>query len=202
MKMHHCPTIKLPPGSLRPRPLTEEEERFQDPVSKWWDGFKDKFRGVRDSWGNFETRDKSEVKQLFQDMFPPEIRPKMRFVGLGSRRISFVSDANICYKFQYLDLGDQNMQEIREGMAHPDLCCFTKLFDFSFDGLTLACEAAEEPEEKTFVDTFTQDAAWMQDRLLEYGSSGHSRTLELMLDAGILNKPQEDVIRDLMKFQR
>lgn len=207
MKMHHCPTLKLPPGSLRPRPLVEEEEELQDPVSEWYGEFKYEYKSVRASWGDpvdLATMERRDVKKLYQDMFPDGIRDRMRFVGIGTKRISFVSDANICYKFQYNDFGDQNMQEIREGLAHPDLCCFTKLFDHAPDGLSLACEAAEAPEERAFYETFTQSPQWIQDQLTAYATGGESRGLEMMLDpeTELLNEQQALVVKDLMKFQR
>lgn len=135
-------------------------------------------------------------------MFPEGIRERMRFVGEGTTRIVFVSDANVCYKFEYNSWKNQSRSELREALAWPDLTCFPHLVDWSEDGLALAFEVAEEPTMQEFVQVFTQTPSWIADRLREYATEGESRGLDMMLGADVLNAAQAQVVRDLMKFQR
>lgn len=49
MKKHHMPVFKLPAGIKLARPRLDEDEG--DPVSAWFEDFKDKYASVRDGWG-------------------------------------------------------------------------------------------------------------------------------------------------------
>lgn len=202
MKKCHLPVYKLPKG-YRLVPPRLDEAVANDPVSVWFDGFKNKYAEVLASWpSNLPQQSYDVFEKLYGEMFPPEIRGRMRLVGKGTTRIVFISDANVCYKFEYNAWRNQSVKELQEALAWPDLTCFPHLLDWSRDGLAMAFEVAEEPTLQEFVEVFTQTPTWIAGRLREYAEDGESRGLEMMLDSGVLNEAQAGVVRDLMKFQK
>jgi len=186
---YHLPVYKLPKGYRLVRPGLNESDTG-DPVSAWFRDFKDRYAQVLATWPkDLERQPLSVFERLYGEMFPPDIRERMRFVGKGTTRMVFVSDSNVAYKFEYNAWNNQSLRELQEALAWPDLTCFPHLIDWSRDGLAIAFEVAEEPTMKEFTDIFTQTPTWMADRLKEYAESGESRMLNLMLDSGVLNAP-------------
>ena len=142
------PVFKLPAGIKLAKPRLDEDEG--DLVSAWFESFKDKYASVRDGWGysqadlaSMAIHDPQEFRKLFYDMFPDGIREKMRFVGAGTTRICFISDRNVCYKFEYNDYNSQSLNEIRDALRWGHLSCFPRLFSHSADGCAMAYEVAE-----------------------------------------------------------
>ena len=91
------PVFKLPAGIKLAKPRLDEDGS-NDSVSTWFEGFKDKYASVRDGWGDqadlasMAIQDPQGFRKHFYDMFPDDIREKMRFVGAGTTRICFISD--------------------------------------------------------------------------------------------------------------
>lgn len=208
MKMHHMPVFKLPRGYKLARPRVDEAEGGDDVVSRWFEGFKDKYVSVRDSWGftgaqliRMSIHEPEKFQQLYGNMFPEEIRGKMRYVGTGSTRISFISDANVCYKFEYNDYNSQSQSEIRDAKRWGHLKCFPKLFSYSMDGCAMAYEVAEAPTDNDFRYLFGgMDSRWLGEQLELYAKSDPNNRLQLLIEAGVMNSPQEKVLLDLMEF--
>lgn len=201
------PVFKLPAGIKLAKPRLDEDEG--DLVSAWFESFKDKYASVRDGWGysqadlaSMAIHDPQEFRKLFYDMFPDGIREKMRFVGAGTTRICFISDRNVCYKFEYNDYNSQSLNEIRDALRWGHLSCFPRLFSHSADGCAMAYEVAEKPTQNDFVHLFAgADCDWVASQLSLYAKSESDR-LGLLLGSGELNPPQEKILRDLMQFQR
>lgn len=201
MTKHHMPVFKLPKG-IRLAPPRLDESGSADPVAEWFSSFKDRWRSVRDSWPDPAAMGAERLKEAFSGVFPPEVKARMRYVGTGTTRIVFVSDANVCYKFQYNDWRDQSRHEIAEALAWPGLTCFPKLFDFSKDGAAMAYEVAEAPTREDFVRTFTQGPGWIAKKLADWAVYGERDMLDAMLGSGVLSAPQKKAFLDLMEFQR
>ena len=146
--------------------------------------------------------DPQRFRKFFYDMFPDGIREKMRFVGAGTTRICFISDQNVCYKFEYSDFASQSLNEIRDALRWGHLSCFPKLFSHSADGCAMAYEVAEKPIYNDFIHLFAgMDCNEVASQLSLYAKSSPNE-LDQLLDSGELSPPQEKILRDLMQFQR
>lgn len=201
------PVFKLPAGIKLAGPRLDEDGDG-DLVAKWFEGFKDKYASVRDGWGtqadlaSMAIHDPQGFRGLFYGMFPDSVREKMRFVGAGTTRICFISDRNVCYKFEFNDFNSQSLNEIRDALRWGHLSCFPRLFSHSADGCAMAYEVAEKPAQNDFVHLFGgADCDWVASQLSLYARSKPDR-LGLLLGSGELNPPQEKILRDLMHFQR
>ena len=122
-------------------------------------------------------------------MFPDGIREKMRFVGAGTTRICFISDQNVCYKFEYSDFASQSLNEIRDALRWGHLSCFPKLFSHSADGCAMAYEVAEKPIYNDFIHLFAgMDCNEVASQLSFYAKS-RPNELDQLLDSGELSPP-------------
>jgi len=65
----------------------------------------------------------------------------------------------------------------------------------------MAYEVAEAPTDNDFRYLFGgMDSRWLGEQLELYAKSDPNNRLQLLIEAGVMNSPQEKVLLDLMEF--
>ena len=205
MKKHHLSVYKIPAGTLSGGKKTlAESDASQEADLKWFAEYKDMYSEELQTLPDFDPNENIEKLGLyFRTVFPPEMQRRIRVVGRGMEKVAFVTDSGVCFKFQYhVRFGEQMRNEIIESRRHPDLMCFPRLFDYSSDGMCLACETAEPPDEAAFKRVFGGLSVTELNSKIDAYAAGRmdDRGRDALLRD--LNPEQRRALADLFEFSK